>query len=432
MSKKFLFSLLVGIDWGSEFHQVCVLTPDSDVLGEKAFPHSGEGITQLIDWILDQGNCPVSEIAVNIEVPHGPIVDALLDRGFQVFSINPKQLDRFRDRFSPAGAKDDRLDARVLADILRTDPGCLRQLGSVHPQIVQLREWSRIKSDLAIERTRITHKLRAQLWRYFPQYTKLGFQLYSPVLRNLWMHMPTPDRAGRVRSTSVQRLLKQYRIRRINAESVLKTLRETPIIVADGVMDASTSHIQILLQKLELNEKQINTADQTIKTILNLLHKEELSSQTEECSSPDQQILSNIDILTSIPGVGTIVLASLYAEAHSLLKTQNYPALRCLCGVAPVTQRSGKSNHVIQRKACHGRLVEAVYHWSRVASLHDPVSKSKYKELRRRGHSHGRALRTIGDRLLYIACVMLRDRTLFDPDHGSRQRAGQSDGAKAQ
>ena len=446
MSTKFLFSRLVGIDWGSEAHQVCMITPERKVLGEKAFPHSGDGMTQLIDWLLEEGKCPAPEIAVTIEVPHGPIVDALLDRGFHVFSINPKQLDRFRDRFSPAGAKDDRLDARVLADILRTDPDCLRPLSTMNPKIVQLREWTKIKRELAVERTRTIHKLRDQLWRYFPQFLKLGFQLYSSVLRDLWTHMPTPDRAHRVRTISVQRILKQYRIRRISAEIVLNQLRKTPVTVADGVMDAATSHIQILFQKLALNEKQINMADQTIKTLLNLLHDEERSSQSDGTSSSGQPIVSDIEILTSIPGVGITVLASLYADAYPLLQMRNYRALRCLCGVAPVTKRSGKSNQVLQRKACQGRLVDAVYHWSRVAAQHDPVCKAKYKELRRRGHTHGRALRSIGDRLLYMTCTMLQTRTLFDSNHGSRQhvkstnslsnpekvhRTGQGDGAKA-
>ena len=398
-----------------------MITHDGNLLGEKAFPHSGDGITQLIDWLLEQGHYPAPEISVNIEVPHGPIVDALLDRSFQVFSINPKQLDRFRDRFSPAGAKDDRLDARVLADVLRTDPDCLRQLSLINPKIVQLRQWTKIKKELAVERTQIIHKLRDQLWRYFPQFLKLGFQLYSPVLRELWTHMPTPERACRVRTTTVHKILKQHRIRRISAEIVLNQLRKTPVTVADGVIDAATSHIQILFDKLALNEKQINAANQTIKALLNLLHDEERSSQNDQTASPGQPIVSDVDILTSIPGVGINVIASLYADAHHLLQTRNYHALRSLCGVAPVTKRSGKSNKVIQRKACQRRLVEALYHWSRVASQHDPVSKAKYKELRSRGHSHGRALRSIGDRLLYLVCTMLQNRTLFDPNHGSKQ-----------
>lgn len=94
------------------------------------------------------------------------------------------------------------------------------------------------------------------------------------------------------------------------------------------------------------------------------------------------------------------------------------PALRTLCGAAPVTRRSGKSHIVIMRYAAHARLRNTVYHWARVATQHDPKSKSRYAALRQRGHSHGRALRSVADRLLGLACVLLQKQTLFDPQYG--------------
>ena len=99
-----------GVDWGSERHQVCLLDAGGTTLGEREFPHSGEGLAELGDWLLSMASA-ASTVAVAIEVPHGPVVDALIDRGFVVYAINPKQLDRLRDRFSVAGAKDDRRDA---------------------------------------------------------------------------------------------------------------------------------------------------------------------------------------------------------------------------------------------------------------------------------------------------------------------------------
>jgi hypothetical protein len=75
------------------------------------------------------------------------------------------------------------------------------------------------------------------------------------------------------------------------------------------------------------------------------------------------------------------------------------------------------------RNACHVRLRNAVYHWARVAIQHDAVSCSRYAALRKRGHSHGRALRSVADRLLAVACAMLTNRTLFDPNHATREVA---------
>ena len=115
MAEEETISWFAGVDWGSERHQVCLLDARGSTVGEREFPHSGEGLAELGDWLLSMASA-ASTVAVAIEVPHGPVVDALIDRGFVVYAINPKQLDRLRDRFSVAGAKDDRRDAYVQAD----------------------------------------------------------------------------------------------------------------------------------------------------------------------------------------------------------------------------------------------------------------------------------------------------------------------------
>ena len=96
------------------------------------------------------------------------MVETLIERGFEVHAINPKQMDRFRDRFTLAGAKDDSRDAEVMASALRTDPRCFRLLAVADPVVIELREWSRIAEDLGAERNRLTNRMREQLWRYFP------------------------------------------------------------------------------------------------------------------------------------------------------------------------------------------------------------------------------------------------------------------------
>ena len=136
-----------------------------------------------------------------------------MERGFAVHSVNPKQLDRFRDRFSPAGAKDDRRDARTLADALRTDGHAFRHLDPAAPAIIELREWSRIAHDLTGDRTRLVNRARQQLWRYYPQLLKVESDLTRAWLRELWGLAPTPAKAQRVRASTVARLLRRHRVR---------------------------------------------------------------------------------------------------------------------------------------------------------------------------------------------------------------------------
>lgn len=196
-----------GIDWGATTHQACLLDAAGKVVGERAFPHGGAGLAALCDWLVSVAGDPGS-VVVAIEVPHGPVVDALLDRSFAVHAINPKQLDRLRDRFSVAGAKDDRRDARVAAAGLRTDPHLFRPVQAGDPIIVELREWSRLAEELQQERVRLGNRIRQQLWRYYPQLLGLTDDVAAEWVLALWTIAPTPAKAARLREATLARLLK--------------------------------------------------------------------------------------------------------------------------------------------------------------------------------------------------------------------------------
>ena len=122
------YEWFVGIDWGSQQHQVCVLDRDRRLVGARSVDHDGASLAWLAAWLWSVSAGQPQRVAVAIEVPRGAIVEGLLERGFHVFALNPKQLDRFRDRHSVAGAKDDRRDAFVLADAVRTDQPSFRRL----------------------------------------------------------------------------------------------------------------------------------------------------------------------------------------------------------------------------------------------------------------------------------------------------------------
>ena len=154
--------------------------------------------------------------------------------------------------------------------------------------------------------------------------------------------------------------------------------------------------------------------------LCSLLAKPILGETEQTGPEPEQTLVA---ILQSLPGAGRIVLATLLAEAFETLQRADYPILRILCGVAPVTRRSGKSRAVTRRLACNPRLRNAIHYLADAARRCDEKSKAKYIALKARGCSHARALRTIGDRLLYVACTMLKNHTLFDPCLEAQKRA---------
>jgi transposase len=409
----------VGIDWATQSHCVCLLDAGGRRVGQREFAHGGAGLAELCDWLLEKTQAAPGQIAVAIETPHGPVVERLLEHGFVVFAINPKQLDRFRDRFTVAGAKDDRRDAHVLGNSLRTDRAAFRQLAADNPVMIELREWSRMADELKQERTRLANRLRQQLWRYYPQAAKLTDDVADDWFLALWQKVPTPDSAAKAREKTIARLLTAHRIRRLDAATVLKTLRETPLFVAPGTTQAACAHIRSLAARLHLVNQQIKQAQQNLDRLCAQIEGEENASGQSfgQCG---------VTILRSWPGIGRINLATLLAEAAEPLRRRDYHALRALAGVAPVTRQSGKQRFVVRRLACNRRLQSAVHHWSRVAIQHDAAARQRYDALRQRGHGHARALRSVGDRLLCGLCAALKRQIPYAAGHNSAKMSAKA------
>ncbi len=180
------------------------------------------------------------------------------------------------------------------------------------------------------------------------------------------------------------------------------------------------AHIRLLIESIRLFTRQLKEAHRQLDRLSSLL-AEPIPGENERTEPEPEQTL--VAILQSLPGAGRIVLAALLAEAFETLQRADYAILRLLCGVAPVTRRSGKSRAVTRRLACNPRLRNAIHYLADAARRCDEKSKAKYLALKARGCSHARALRTIGDRLLYVACTMIKNRTLFDPCFESQKGA---------
>jgi transposase len=406
----------VGIDWATQSHQVCTISPDRRIVDQRVVEHSGLAIAGFVEWLADLTGGDPGSAAIAIETPRGAIIEGLIERGFHVYAINPKQLDRFRDRHTVAGAKDDRRDAFVLADSVRTDRPCFRLVRADDPITVELREVARIDDDLREDANRLTNRLREQLHRYFPQMLQVCPSAGEPWLWALVERVSRPEQVKGLRATEVQKILRAHRIRRITADEILAALKAPPLRVAAGTVEAATAHIALLLPRLRLVHQQRAECARRIEALLAELPYEDALGQKVEHR--------DVDILRSLPGAGRVISATVFAEASLPLKERDYHAFRALAGVAPVTKQTGKQGQpgsrrkvtVQMRHACSGRLRNAMYHWARVSSQNDDASRAHYAAMRKRGHTHGRALRGTADRLLRILFAMLRSRTLYQPD----------------
>jgi transposase len=405
-----VYEWLVGIDWAVDVHQVCLMDHAGHRRLERAVKHTADEVHDFVEWLLAQTGSEPSRIAVAIETPRGTLIDTLIERGFPVFAINPKQLDRFRDRFTVAGAKDDRRDALVLADSLRTDAHAFQQVRVDDALIVQLRELSRMEEDLQTDLTRTTNRLREQVYRVHPALLTL-----CPAGDEAWFwtlieQAATPADRARLTATEVKTILRTHRIRRLAAPAVLAAVHASSFYTAPGVVEAAKRQIDSLVERVRFVAGQHRRGAAEIEAIL-----EQLRTREEPTAEPAEH--RDIEILESLPGVGRIITATMLTEASWPLADRDYSTLRGCAGVAPVTRRSGKRRRplVQMRRACSPRLRQAAYHWGRVSVQKDPASRAYYDQLRGRGHGHGRALRSVVDRWLRILTSMLRHRSLYDP-----------------
>lgn len=394
------FAWFVGVDCGSECHAVQVLAADGTPGEARPVAHNGQALHELAECLTTLSGGAPGRVAVAIEVTRGAVVEGLLARGFAVFGLNPKQLDRFRDRYTVAGAKDDRRDAFVLADTLRTDRGRYRRLQVSAPELVALRALVETQEELGEEVRRLANRLRAVLERYYPQLLTLAPAADAPWVWTVLEVAPTPAQAARVSTARLRRVLTQHRIRRFTAADVSEVLRAPALPVAPGTAEAAAGQALLLIARLRLAHRQRARCDAHVVAALDAL------------AADDPE--GDVALVCSVPGIGTTIAAALMVDASATLAARDYHRLRCLTGVAPVTRRSGKRGTVVMRSACSGRLRRAMYHWAFVSMQRTPHSRTIYLAARQRGQTHGRALRGLADRLLRMLIAMLRTRTRYD------------------
>ena len=349
----------VGIDWGTQVHRIAVMDRNGRVIEQSNAEHSGEGLVVLVNKLKQRTACVPALVAIGIEVAWGALVESLVEGGFTVFSINPKQVDRFRDRFTVAGAKDDARDALVLASSLLTDRHSYKRVEIDSPDLLRLRELSRFQDELKVELRRTTNRLWQQLHRYYPQMLAISPAADDRLMWDLLEAAPTPAVGAKMSSLRVQRILKANRIRRFTADEVLSALKTAPLALAPGAAEAACEHVLLLLPQVKLLEEQLREVGSRIRNLLTTMTEANAGTNMPPCDA---------GLILSIPSVGPTVAAALLTEASRPIRERDCESLRCYAGTAPVIRQSGKRKTVGMRQACSPRLRNAVFHWRQAAS----------------------------------------------------------------
>ncbi len=395
------FQYFVGIDWGTQTHRVAVLDGTGRPVEQYNADHSGEGLVTLVNKLKQRTACEPALVAIGIEVAWGALVETLVEAGFAVFSINPKQVDRF----TVVGAKDDARDALVLASSLYTDRQSYRRVEIDSPELIRLRELSRFQDELKVELRRVTNRLWQQLYRYYPQMLTICPAADDRLMWDLLEAAPTPAAGAKITSLRILRILRANRIRKVSVDEVHAALRTAPLVLAPGAAEAACEHVQLLLPQVRLLEEQLREVANRIKRLLTVMIEANAETNQPPCDA---------GLVLSIPGIGPAVAAALLTEASKPIRERDYEALRCYAGTAPVTRQSGKRKTVGMRQACRPSLRNAVFYWATSSLCCDNRSRRQYDALRAAGHLHARALRGLADRLLGVLIALLKTQKHFD------------------
>jgi len=394
----------VGVDWGYHAHQVCVVNPAGEAVWESCVPHTAEAIEALVNNVVERAGGSTA-VVVAIELPSGAVVEAFLQRGVAVYSINPKQVDRFRDRFSPAGAKDDRRDAYVLATAIRTDAYAFRKLIPLPDELQALRELDKLRQTLVEDEVRLVHRLREALHSSFLQVLALVPGADQPWMWALLAQAPTPEEARRILPDELRGLLRRQRAYHLDPDEVYRKLRDPDLPQPQAVAKAMAVKVRILAGDLLDLRRRLREVERELRFWLRQVEQGE-----------EEGLRRDMELLSSIPGMGPKLLTAVVTEAAFLLQGRDYHGLRVLAGVAPVTRQSGRTRQVRMRRACNPRMRNAVFLWATAAVRKDPWWEAQYRKLRERGIRIAQARRILGDRLLRVAVAMLRDGTTYSPD----------------
>lgn len=389
-----------GLDWSSADHAIAVVNGRGQEVVRRSVEHSADGLIELIK-VLSGAGC--HEVA--IERPDGVVVEALLAAGFTVVVISPNQVKNLRGRYGSAGNKDDRFDAFVLADTLRTDRSRLRSLIPDTPATQTLRRASRARKDLVAHRVGLANQLRAHLQAVYPAPVGLFSALDSQTSLAFLTRFPSQSKSDWLSVKRLAAWLKSVSYSgHVDPEILYARLVAAPRGTTGDQEDPIAAITLALVAGLQALATQIKV----------------LTTQIED------QLAVHIDahIFTSLPRSGQVRAARLLAEIGDCRARFPTPeALTCLAGVAPSTRQSGKFRAVGFRWACDKQLRDAVCDFAADTRKSNPWAADMYDRAIARGHDHPHAVRILGRAWLTIIWRCWQDNTTYDPTkHGALQR----------
>jgi hypothetical protein len=389
--------LFLGVDWGEAHHDLCLLDQDGSILAARRIADGLAGVGELHALVAAHTE-ESAQVAVAIETDRGLLVGALLAAGYQIYAVNPQTVSRYRGRYGSSRAKSDRGDAKVLADLVRTDRHNHRQVAGDTPLVEAVKVLARAHQSLIWARQRHVNALRSALREFYPgAVAALGAQLAEPEALAVLKLAPTPEQGRRLTRSAVRRaLVDAGRRRNLQARvvAVHDALAAPQLAAPEPVWAAYREVVAALVATLCCLNEQVAALERQLAARF-AAHRDAA-------------------IIRSQPGLGVVLGARVLAEfGDDPHRYATAKGRKAFAGTAPVTRTSGLRRTVVARAACNQRLVDACYLWAFAALTASPGARRCYDGHRARGASHHQALRALGNRLVGILHGCLTHRVAY-------------------
>ena len=390
--------IFVGIDWAEEHHDALIEDEAGNTLVRERVAEGLVGVGRLHARIAELAADP-AEVAVGIELDRGLLVGSLVAAGYQVYAVNPKAVDRYRDRHAVSGAKSDAGDAKVLADLVRTDRHNHRRVAGDSDLAEAIKITARAHQSLIWTRQRQLNQLRSALREYYPgALAAFGTDLAHPDAVEVLAKAPTPELGRRLSTAQIVSALRRggrQRNLEARAEAIRDALRApqlaAPVAVADAYGDLATALIGVIATlTAQISELEAALADRFEQ-------------------HPDAEIYRSLAGLGGI--LGARVLGEFGDDPDRYLDAKgrkNY------AGSSPITRQSGQSRTVLARFVRNRRLADALTWWAFCSLTTSPGARAFYDRRRAAGDTHSRALRALSNRWVGILHGCLRHHTQYD------------------
>ena len=372
-----------GIDWAERHHDVAVVDLAGTLLARQRITDDLAGFTALTALLAEHAGAAFTAVDVAIETDRGLLVAALRAAGHRIYAINPKAVDRYRDRHAVSGAKSDPGDALVLAHLLRTDRHAHRPLPDDSELGQAVSVLARAHQDLVWARQQDTNRLRSLLREFFPAALVAFTDLHTKTALTVLDAAPTPTRAARLSRANLVDLLHA---------------------AGRGTRPADAARLADLFAAGQLRQPPLveQAMGQAVRAIVRTLTATNDSiKQLEDALAASFDQHPDAEIIDSLPGLGLILGARVLGEfGDDPTRFTHAASRRAYAGTAPITRASGRHRAVLARHIRNKRLADACYLWAFAALTRSPGARAYYDQRRVAGDRHNAALRRLASKLL--------------------------------